>query len=283
MKNNPLVIRKSVSCSGIRIRSFWDVHGDKHYQNIWPRDRRLPFADNTIVVVYTEKGQGVINVKNADSYQIRGNSVMFLEPQDIVSYGCVGLVWKLYWIELFVDSEEKKNIPFNQIISIDNKVHFDMQFNELSTQLKSKQQYHHSYAAAIFTKIFYEWLVDAKYDNKSPQKKMVEKVIDEMHSRLSESWQVRDMAKFSGCSEQHLRKLFTQETGKSPKEYYLTIKLEIAHSLLKKGGHNITQLAYELGFTDAFHLSKAFKKKFLMSPSQVIPQVNQQTHNLLTD
>lgn len=281
MKNNPLVIRKSVSCTGISIRSFWDVNGDKGYQNLWPRDRKLPYADNTLVVVYTESGQGVINVKNADSIHIRGNSLIFLEPQSILSYGCTGLAWKLYWVEIFIDEDAKKVIPFNSIINIDNRVHYELQLEELKKQLNYNETYHNSYAAAIFTKIFYEWLVNANFKDKTPQQRIIATVVDEMYHRISENWTVKEMASFVGCSEQHMRKLFTKQTGKSPKDYYMTIKLEIAHTLLKKGTHNITQLAYELGYTDAFHFSKAFKKKFNISPSEVEPHQISEARNLL--
>ncbi|MDB1126237.1 helix-turn-helix transcriptional regulator [Vibrio algarum] len=265
MKNNPLVIRKSVSCTGITIRSYWDVNADKAYQNVWPRDRKLPYADNTLVVVYTESGQGVINVKNADSIHIRGNSLIFLDPQSISSYGCTGLAWKLYWIEIFIEEEARKHIPFNSIINIENRVHYELQLEELKKQLNYNETYHNAYAAAIFTKVFYEWLVNANFKDKTPQQKVIDTVVDEMYHRISENWTVKEMATFVGCSEQHMRKLFTKQTGKSPKEYYMTIKLEIAHTLLKKGTHNITQLAYELAFTDAFHLSKAFKKIWYFS------------------
>lgn len=280
-KNNPLVIRESVSCSGIQIRSFWDVQGGEEYQNVWPRDRKLCYADNTVVVVYTESGKGIINVKNDNSFSIRGNSVIFLDPHEVENYGCVGLVWKLYWVELFVDENFKSVIPFNQLINIENKIHFQLQFDEMKQALSYNKKQYNAYAAAIFTKIFYEWLIDASYSNKTPQQKMVQNVIDEMHSRLADNWQVKEMANFAGCSEQHLRKLFMAQTGCSPKDYYLTIKLELAHTLLKKGQHNITQLSYELGFTDAFHLSKAFKRKYGFSPSEVIPIKKHLVTNLL--
>jgi transcriptional regulator GlxA family with amidase domain len=124
--------------------------------------------------------------------------------------------------------------------------------------------------------------VEANYVNKNPQQVAVQRVIDEMHLHLAENWQVRDMAAFTGCSEQHLRKMFIQHTGQSPKAYYQSLKLDIASALLKKGQHNITQLAYELGFSDAFHFSKAFKKKYHLSPSDVVPQVTDYTKNLLS-
>jgi AraC-like DNA-binding protein len=270
-----------VSCTGVKIRSFWDVNGDKLYQNIWPRDRKLPYAENTVVVVYTESGQGVINVRNADSFHIRGNSVIFLDPLSIESYGCTGLAWKLYWVEVFIDQEVKEDIPFNRIINIENKVHYQLQLEELKQQLNFNESYHNAYAAAIFTKVFYEWLINTNFKDKTPQQKAIDKVIDEMYHRISDHWTVKEMAVYVGCSEQHLRKMFIKQTGKSPKEYYMTIKLEIAHTLLKKGTHTISQLSFELGFTDPFHFSKAFKKKFHLSPSEVVPYASPDVNNLL--
>lgn len=302
MKNDSLVFSNSVKCSGVHIRSFWDVHGDEAYQNIWPRDRKLDYAKNTVVVVYTEKGQGSIrirqdspsvlkteietktetkNVKNAANIFIRGNSVVFLDPFDVMSYGCDGFVWKLYWIELFIDEDVKSTIPFNKVISIENRSHFTLQFKEIVEELAYQEHFHRAYAAAMFNKIVYEWLREANHTNKTSQQMTVQRIIDEMHLRLSENWSVKDMSQLAGCSEQHLRKLFLKYTGESPKQYYLTIKLDIAHALLKKGQYSITELAYEMGFSDAFHFSKSFKKRFALSPSEITPQQNHYTKNLL--
>ncbi|WEM41168.1 AraC family transcriptional regulator [Photobacterium sp. DA100] len=271
MKNQPLVITKNVNFNSVGIRSFWDVIGDEHYINLWPRDRRLPYRENTLVIIYTEKGNGIINLKTKEEIRIRGNSLIFLDPHTIHCYRCDGLIWKLYWIEINSDPETINRIPKQKVIQIDNHRHFAIQFEELLDSLQKQKVDYNSYAAAIFNKIFYEWLLTVNNEQKSKSYNSVQSVIEEMHHRLSDNWQVREMALFIGCSEQHLRKLFLNHTGKSPKVYYLQLKLDIALGVLKRGNKSISQIAFDLGFSDAFHFSNVFKKRFGYPPSTVEP------------
>src|SRR5476649_1500271 len=56
---------------------------------------------------------------------------------------------------------------------------------------------------------------------------------------------------------------------KTPKEYYLDARLELALSLFRQGNYSVGQVADLLNFFDSFHFSKAFKKKFGYAPSAV--------------
>lgn len=78
------------------------------------------------------------------------------------------------------------------------------------------------------------------------------------------------MAATIPCSEAWLRRLFLRYTGKTPKEYYLDARLELALSLLKQEGNMVGQVADMLNFFDSFHFSKAFKHKFGYAPSAVL-------------
>ena len=58
--------------------------------------------------------------------------------------------------------------------------------------------------------------------------------------------------------------------GQTPHAYILGLRLEAARKSLadeREGNKTITQLAYEFGFSDAAHLSRAFHEKFGVSPS----------------
>ena len=78
------------------------------------------------------------------------------------------------------------------------------------------------------------------------------------------------MAQKMQCSEQYLRRLFLRYTGKTPKEYYLDARLDLAHSLLKQDGQTVGNVADMLNFFDSFHFSKAFKRRFGLSPSELL-------------
>jgi transcriptional regulator GlxA family with amidase domain len=59
---------------------------------------------------------------------------------------------------------------------------------------------------------------------------------------------------------------FKKHFNVSPGKWLLTRRLEYAALLLKNSDLNIAQIAFECGFEDVSHFSKAFKEKFGLSP-----------------
>ena len=267
MKNNPLLGEQSADCRTLILRSFWDVSGDHNYSNTWPRDRPLPFVDNAVVIVYTERGKGTVALKQGESLDLRGTSLVFLDPQTISHYWCDSGYWKLYWIEVIPSKE--LIIPHNKIINIDSHTHFHLDFMNLISALKHSDDIHRAYAVSILNKMIHEWLLaDAtRLENRHEAK--VHAVIDEMHQRLMSHWHIKEMADFAGYSEQYFRKIFKSYMHISPKQFFNELKLEVILGQLRKGDITIHQLAEQYGFTDAYHLSSAFKKKYGCSPSRM--------------
>jgi len=58
-------------------------------------------------------------------------------------------------------------------------------------------------------------------------------------------------------------------TGESPYRFIQKKRLQKAHELLRTTSLNVSEIAYELGFTDPNYFSRAFSKEFGMSPSDV--------------
>ncbi|STJ15068.1 DNA-binding transcriptional regulator [Escherichia coli] len=87
------------------------------------------------------------------------------------------------------------------------------------------------------------------------------------------------MAATIPCSEAWLRRLFLRYTGKTPKEYYLDARLDLALSLLKQQGNSVGEVADTLNFFDSFHFSKAFKHKFGYAPSAVLKNTDSNNQN----
>jgi AraC-like DNA-binding protein len=65
----------------------------------------------------------------------------------------------------------------------------------------------------------------------------------------------------------YISKIFKEETGESPINYLIKRRLEKAKSLLKQPNpESIKQIAIDVGYEDAYHFSKLFKKYFGISP-----------------
>lgn len=67
-------------------------------------------------------------------------------------------------------------------------------------------------------------------------------------------------------SPDHGSRLFRRVTGLSPQEYYQNRRVQRACALLLDGERSATEVAMELGFADAAHFSRLFKKYAKMTP-----------------
>ncbi len=64
-----------------------------------------------------------------------------------------------------------------------------------------------------------------------------------------------------------LSKTFSEQEGKSIERYFILLKLEKAKELLTYGEFNLNEIAIQLGYSSAQHLSKQFKQAFGVTPS----------------
>ena len=95
-----------------------------------------------------------------------------------------------------------------------------------------------------------------------------EKVEHYIDAHIDEQITIAHLANFAGKSKSFISQNFRKEFGNSPTRYILEKKMEKA-KLLFNEGYRVNQVAEKLGFYDAFHFSKCFKKHFGQSPHQL--------------
>lgn len=88
-----------------------------------------------------------------------------------------------------------------------------------------------------------------------------------IQSHIRDPIAIGDIAAATGMSESYLRKRFIAEIGVSPKEYINREKIELAKTVLQQEQiDSITNIAYQLGFSDSSHFSKTFRQFMNCSP-----------------
>lgn len=92
-------------------------------------------------------------------------------------------------------------------------------------------------------------------------------VQDYIEDHLKEPISLDDLTNISGFSKYHFHRIFKAIVGE-PLSYYIShIKLEkSAFLLVHRKDMNITDIAYDLGFTDSAVYSRAFKNHYNASP-----------------
>ena len=82
------------------------------------------------------------------------------------------------------------------------------------------------------------------------------------HERLN----VERLARELNISYSSFRQAFKAQTGVSPKQYQLQIRLHKARDFLANTPKSVGEIAEILGFASAFHLSKQFKESSGVAP-----------------
>ncbi|MFN3455134.1 MAG: AlkA N-terminal domain-containing protein, partial [Pseudobdellovibrio sp.] len=74
---------------------------------------------------------------------------------------------------------------------------------------------------------------------------------------------------FLGIRSRHLRRLFIQEVGKTPRQLILENKLNLARKLIVETAIPITDIAFSSGFNSIRRFNEAFKKRFKKAPREI--------------
>lgn len=77
---------------------------------------------------------------------------------------------------------------------------------------------------------------------------------------------LEDVADQCHIDTSYLCRLFKRFDSQSPYQYLMRLKMNAAAQRLHAPGALVKEVAYQLGFTDPFHFSRAFKKVFGVSP-----------------
>ncbi len=77
-----------------------------------------------------------------------------------------------------------------------------------------------------------------------------------------------ELAKECNISDVHLRRLFKKVLGISPIQHLSNLRFDKARKLLLLSELSVSQIALECGFSDIYYFSKAYKKRYGISPSK---------------
>ena len=102
------------------------------------------------------------------------------------------------------------------------------------------------------------------------RKYVVEQILNYFEDHYNEKISLDRIAENMYLSSFYVSKIFKKETGDTPIRHLINIRLEKAYELLQNGWTgSIQEAAASVGYDDAYHFSKLFKKRFGVSPSQV--------------
>ncbi len=96
----------------------------------------------------------------------------------------------------------------------------------------------------------------------------IDLAIDTLHASGGRI-RIAALARFVGCTPRHLNRMFRSTIGLTPKTYAQLVQFHRALRLIKNPRQSITGSAFEGGYADHAHLTRAFRRYGGFAPSCV--------------
>ncbi|OXS54785.1 hypothetical protein B1A99_25835 [Cohnella sp. CIP 111063] len=93
-------------------------------------------------------------------------------------------------------------------------------------------------------------------------------VIEYMQAHLEKDMSLEELAAAANVSISHLVRLFKKQTGLTPHQYLIQLRIEQAKTLIRCGRLGMKEIAVQVGFADQGHFTKLFKRTTGLTPVQ---------------
>lgn len=109
-----------------------------------------------------------------------------------------------------------------------------------------------------------------EHENKTGGNDFVTTVQEYIQNNYMNEVKLAAIAEMLSVSQEHLSRVFKQETGIGFKDYLVRFRLQKAEDMLKhEPGRAVSEVAYACGFNDGNYFSYTFKKVYGISPTEV--------------
>lgn len=94
---------------------------------------------------------------------------------------------------------------------------------------------------------------------------------------------IKDYAQLTGYSVSSFQRIFKEEFDLTPRRWLTRRRMKKALRLLKEKSHNVTQVAYEVGYENISHFIRAFKQEYKSTPKQLLLQESSSRLDILNE
>lgn len=260
--NSPSNIAKSIF---YYINSVGHFYCDKNY-----KVSRETF--DSFLIMYIVKGDGILTVNNK-SRAIKENDVMLVncyEPHKYETDTYFETLWMHFNSKVILDyfnliKQDATNIVFSGVSSL-----IPTYLESIVNLFKEGQLINEALISCKIERILAELfnLSNGNYNNTSSNQNLVHDSIAYIKDNFRNKLSLENIASNISLSPFHFSRIFKKETGYSPYEYLIIIRLDHAKTLLKTTNMLIKEIAFECGFNSESNFVIAFKKHTKMSPKQ---------------
>lgn len=210
--------------------------------------------------------------KQGRTIQIKQGQIAYIAKGSIdksSTYGCDAVSYIAVNFNFDASpASSRQNLPFGTVCSSKNAYRYEKLFreavNEYSLGLPGSRTICNGILYQIIGQLYNDLVFD-EITHKTANK--IEIALDYLNRNYSHSdLKISEVAKMTGMSEKHFRRVFYDVYKKKPHEFLKDIRLNNAEQLLLNTSKPISDIAIRCGFSDVYSFSHCFKRNIGISP-----------------
>ena len=236
---------------------------------------------NHMEIAYIMSGKSIFNINNV-SYEVEEGDIVLINPEED-HYG-MPISIKNPSIEFFVGFSNFKfknmientlflnEFPIIKTTPSSRKKFLDL-INSIIEENTLNQTGKDFMLQSYLTQFIILAIREKQQENtifSENKKSTISKEIQTyFHEHFSEKISLEQIAKNLYLSPFYISKVFKEEIGETPINYLIKVRLENAKDLLlNRQNLSIKEISSIVGYEDAYHFSKSFKKYYGLSPAE---------------
>lgn len=96
----------------------------------------------------------------------------------------------------------------------------------------------------------------------------IRRCVEYIESHIAEPYQLSDLSEIAGYSLSFFKIKFKEETGMTPLDYIISVRVEHAKRLLETTEKSVAEISEECGFSSGNYFSTVFKKCVSLTPKE---------------
>lgn len=273
-------VMETLSFSIFPNENFLDL---RLYQYGWEQCKPLhsfgPFVRNHYLFHYVISGQGYLDSNGEDGktrrYELKANEGFLICPGQVNTY-CAGETqpWKYVWLEF--DGLRAAEFLSSAGLGMSQPV-YRPRSHEMGGQVRDAMLYitDHPEASPLNLIGHLFLFLDALIWTSSSRRKTsatqlrdfyIQEAVTFMEQNYQRSLTVEEVADACKLNRSYFSKLFKESMGCPPQEFLIRMRLNKAAELMRTTAASIGEISVQCGYPNQLHFSRAFKKRYGISP-----------------
>lgn len=240
-------------------------------------------SEDHLVMIYIHKGAATYSYFDSIG-EVKKRDLIILNPQESIQ---IDPIRKIEWVRvevtgiLFTSSfevESQRNLFIVTDESQTLKYYLDLAILENEEQFRGSELIMRKLIECVMVHVLRHHELSIKDSTVQVRHREIEKVKKYIRENYSEKVSLDELSEIVNINKYYLIRLFKQQTGLSPIDYLINVRLSQAEKLLTQTSLTISEISDRVGFHSPSHFSKTFKENNHMTPSTYRKKFSKQNH-----